>query len=91
MNLLPRIVQIVGADSKQLAQAAVVNVQHRADIIDINMGWPAKKVCKAQAGSVLLSNETLVKNILYAVVRAVDMPVTLKIRTGADKNNCNGV
>ena len=87
----PRVVQIVGADPQQLAQAARTNVQHGADIIDINMGCPAKKVCKVQAGSALLSNENLVKEILSSVVQAVDVPVTLKIRTGTDENNRNGL
>lgn len=87
----PRAVQIVGADPKQLAHAARVNVDHGADIIDINMGCPAKKVCKVAAGSALLSNENLVKEILSTVVQAVDVPVTLKIRTGPDEDNRNGV
>ena len=87
----PRVVQIVGADAEQLAQAAKLNVLHGADIIDINMGCPAKKVCKVQAGSALLGNEELVKKILAAVVAAVDVPVTLKIRTGPEPDNRNGV
>ncbi len=87
----PRAVQIVGSDPIQLAQAAQFNVQHGADIIDINMGCPAKKVCKVQAGSALLADEDLVKRILDTVVQAVDVPVTLKIRTGTDENNRNGV
>ena len=87
----PRAVQIVGADPKHLAHAAKVNVDHGADIIDINMGCPAKKVCKVAAGSALLSNEDLVKEILSTVVQAVDVPVTLKIRTGPDESNRNGV
>tara|TARA_R110002049_G_scaffold252264_1_gene426951 strand:+ start:86076 stop:87062 length:987 start_codon:yes stop_codon:yes gene_type:complete len=87
----PRVVQIVGSDPLQLAQAAVFNVEHGADIIDINMGCPAKKVCKVLAGSALLADEDLVKRILNAVVNAVDVPVTLKIRTGTDIENRNGV
>jgi tRNA-dihydrouridine synthase B len=87
----PRVVQIVGSDPQQLAQAAIFNVEHGADIIDINMGCPAKKVCKVLAGSALLADEDLVKRILDAVVNAVDVPVTLKIRTGSDVDNRNGV
>ena len=87
----PRVVQIVGSDPQQLAQAAVFNVSHGADIIDINMGCPAKKVCKVLAGSALLADEELVKKILTTVVNAVDVPVTLKIRTGTDVDNRNGV
>ena len=87
----PRVVQIVGSDPQQLAQAAVFNVEQGADIIDINMGCPAKKVCKVLAGSALLADEDLVKRILDAVVNAVDVPVTLKIRTGSDVDNRNGV
>lgn len=87
----PRVVQIVGADPTQLARAAQLNVDHGADIIDINMGCPAKKVCKVLAGSALLTNEDLVKRILTSVVQAVDVPVTLKIRTGSDPDHRNGV
>lgn len=87
----PRVVQIVGSDPQQLALAAKFNVDQGADIIDINMGCPAKKVCKVLAGSALLANEDLVRRILQAVVSAVDVPVTLKIRTGPDKTNRNGV
>ena len=87
----PRVVQIVGSDPQQLALAAKFNVDQGADIIDINMGCPAKKVCKVLAGSALLADEDLVKRILTAVVAAVDVPVTLKIRTGSDENNRNGV
>lgn len=78
----PRIVQIAGGDAEMLADAARRNVEHGADIIDINMGCPAKKVCKKWAGSALLADEALVIDILHAVVAAVDVPVTLKIRTG---------
>lgn len=86
----PRSVQIVGADPKMMAQAAQYNVEHGAQIIDINMGCPAKKICKVAAGSALLQNEPLVASILESVVNAVDVPVTLKIRTGWDKENRNG-
>lgn len=87
----PRAVQIVGSDPDQLALAAQFNVDHGADIIDINMGCPAKKVCKVLAGSALLADEDLVKRILSRVVNAVSVPVTLKIRTGTDQNHKNGV
>jgi len=85
----PISVQIVGADPKMLAQAARYNVDHGAQIIDINMGCPAKKICNVMAGSALLQNEKLVAEILEAVVSAVNVPVTLKIRTGWDKANRN--
>ena len=78
----PISVQIVGADPAAMAEAARVNRALGADIIDINMGCPAKKVCKVAAGSALLRDEALVARILEAVVAAVDVPVTLKIRTG---------
>jgi tRNA-dihydrouridine synthase B len=78
----PISVQIAGYDPQQLADAARFNVDHGADIIDINMGCPAKKVCKVDAGSALMRDEALVARILDAVVRAVSVPVTLKIRTG---------
>ena len=78
----PRSVQIVGADPDRLADAAKFNVALGADVIDVNMGCPAKKVCGAAAGSALLSDEPLVARILERVVAAVDVPVTLKIRTG---------
>jgi len=78
----PVSVQIAGADPQMLADAARLNVAGGAQIIDINMGCPAKKVCNVQAGSALLENEALVVRILEAVVAAVDVPVTLKIRTG---------
>lgn len=86
-----RSVQIVGYEPNQLAEAARFNVDRGADIIDINMGCPAKKVCKRAAGSALLADETLVGHILHAVVSAVDVPVTLKIRTGTDHTHRNGV
>ena len=87
----PISVQIVGADPKMLAQAARYNVDHGAQIIDINMGCPAKKICNVMAGSALMQNEKLVAEILETVVAAVDVPVTLKIRTGWDKSNRNAV
>jgi len=87
----PISVQIVGADPGMLAQAARYNVDHGAQIIDINMGCPAKKICNVMAGSALMQNEKLVAEILDAVVGAVDVPVTLKTRTGWDKNNRNAI
>ncbi|NND60319.1 MAG: tRNA dihydrouridine synthase DusB [Gammaproteobacteria bacterium] len=86
----PRIVQIAGGDPQMIAQAARLNVDRGAQIIDINMGCPAKKVCNKAAGSALLRDEDLVKRILDAAVNAVDAPVTLKIRTGwsPDNRNC---
>ncbi|MGJ0489340.1 tRNA dihydrouridine synthase DusB [Methylobacter sp.] len=86
-----RSVQILGTDPKQMAEAAKINVERGAQIIDINMGCPAKKVCSVAAGSALLRDEALVKRILDAVVNAVDVPVTLKIRTGWDLFNRNAV
>jgi tRNA-dihydrouridine synthase B len=87
----PISVQIAGADPKMMAEAAKYNVDNGAQIIDINMGCPAKKICNVMAGSALLKDEPLVSQILKAVVAAVDVPVTLKIRTGWDKNNRNAV
>ncbi len=87
----PRSVQIAGADPKMMAAAAQFNVDRGAEIIDINMGCPAKKVCNVLAGSALLRDEALVARILEAVVRAVAVPVTLKIRTGWDSQHRNGV
>jgi tRNA-dihydrouridine synthase B len=87
----PISVQIVGADPKMLAQAAKYNVDAGAQIIDINMGCPAKKICNVMAGSALLQNEALVAQILETVVGAVTVPVTLKIRTGWDKQNRNAI
>ena len=84
-------VQIAGADAQALAAAARHAVENGAEIVDINMGCPAKKVCNAWAGSALLKDEALVERILRAVVAAVDVPVTLKIRTGWDRENRNGV
>ena len=87
----PRSVQIAGGDPDMLAEAARRNVEMGAQIIDINMGCPAKKVCNKAAGSALLKDEQLVHDILHAVVGAVDVPVTLKIRTGWDRSNKNGI
>ncbi len=87
----PIIVQIAGADPATMADAARYNVDRGAQVIDINMGCPAKKVCNVAAGSALLSNETLVAAILEAVVGAVDVPVTLKIRTGANPGHRNAL
>lgn len=86
-----RSVQIAGTVPEEMAQAAQFNVDNGAQIIDINMGCPAKKVCNVQAGSALLKNEPLVKDILSAVTAAVTVPVTLKIRTGWDENNKNAI
>ncbi|MDP1771477.1 MAG: tRNA dihydrouridine synthase DusB [Methylobacter sp.] len=86
-----RSVQILGTDPQLMAEAAKLNVQRGAQIIDINMGCPAKKVCSVAAGSALMRDEALVKRILDAVVNAVDIPVTLKIRTGWDLHNRNAV
>lgn len=82
-------VQIAGSDPAQLAEAACLNVARGAQVIDINMGCPAKKVCNVAAGSALLQNEALVADILHAVVRAVDVPVTLKTRLGWSDDNRN--
>ena len=87
----PISVQIAGADPAMLAQAARYNVDQGAQIIDINMGCPAKKVCNVMAGSALLKDEPLVGRILDAVVGAVPVPVTLKIRTGWDRDNRNAL
>jgi tRNA-dihydrouridine synthase B len=87
----PRVVQIAGSEADQLALAARLCVDRGAQIIDINMGCPAKKVCNKLAGSSLLRDESLVAAILEAVVAAVDVPVTLKIRTGWDPQHRNGV
>ena len=87
----PVSVQIAGFDPAMLAEAARYNVDHGAQIVDINMGCPAKKVCNVYSGSALLQDEPLVARILDAVVKAVDVPVTLKIRTGWNRENKNGV
>lgn len=86
-----RAVQIAGSDPQDLAHAARVNVENGAQIIDINMGCPAKKVNKKLAGSALLKEPRLVADIVSATVAAVDVPVTLKIRTGWCENTRNGV
>lgn len=86
-----RSIQILGADPQQMAAAARINQGRGAQIIDINMGCPAKKVCSVAAGSALLKDEFLVSEILTAVVNAVEIPVTLKIRTGWDLQNRNAV
>ncbi|HUP30960.1 MAG TPA: tRNA dihydrouridine synthase DusB [Usitatibacter sp.] len=87
----PRVVQIAGADPAMMAEAAKYNADKGADIIDINMGCPAKKICNVFAGSALLQDEPLVARIVDAVVQAVDIPVTLKIRTGWNKDNRNAL
>ena len=87
----PISVQIAGTVPQVMADAARYNVDHGAQIIDINMGCPAKKVCNAWAGSALMRDEALVARILAAVVQAVDVPVTLKIRTGWDANHRNAL
>jgi len=87
----PIVVQIAGADPATMADAARYNRDRGAQVIDINMGCPAKKVCNVAAGSALLQNEPLVAAIVSAVVSAVDIPVTLKIRTGWDKAHRNAV
>jgi len=87
----PVSVQIAGADPALLAEAARYNVGQGAEIIDINMGCPAKKVCNVMAGSALLKDEPLVARILEAVVAAVPVPVTLKIRTGWDRQHRNAI
>src|SRR5215472_10185595 len=92
----PIVVQIAGSEPRQLAEAARYNVERGAQIIDINMGCPAKKVCNVAAGSALLQNEPLVARIVKAVVDAVGVgpdavPVTLKIRTGWDRENRNAL
>jgi tRNA-dihydrouridine synthase B len=87
----PRVVQLAGADPAALAAAARVNVELGAQIIDINMGCPAKKVCNRLCGSALLADEPQITRILEAVVGAVSVPVTLKIRTGVDHEHRNAV
>lgn len=90
-EIAPRSVQIAGSEPAQMAEAARYNVAQGAQIIDINMGCPAKKVCRRAAGSALLADEPLVRAILAAVVAAVEVPVTLKIRTGASPDARNGI
>ena len=87
----PISVQIAGADPQMLAAAARYNVDEGAQIIDINMGCPAKKVCNVLAGSALMRDEKLVAAILNATVKAVDVPVTLKIRTGWSPDSRNAL
>lgn len=87
----PRVVQLVGSDPAMMSLAASMAQDRGADVVDINMGCPAKKVCGKEAGSALLKDENLVRSILEKVVAAVDVPVTLKIRTGWDMNHKNGV
>jgi tRNA-dihydrouridine synthase B len=87
----PKAVQIAGADPQDLADCARFNVERGAQIIDINMGCPVKKVCNSWCGSALLQNEALVRDIVQAVVGAVDVPVTLKFRTGWNRANKNAL
>lgn len=87
----PVSVQIAGYDPGMLAEAAKYNADNGAQIVDINMGCPAKKVCNVWSGSALLQDEPLVARILHAVVKAVDVPVTLKIRTGWDREHRNAL
>ncbi len=87
----PKVVQIAGAAPEMMAEAARYNVDNGAQIIDINMGCPAKKVCNVAAGSALMQNEKLVAQILEAVVKAVNVPVTLKTRTGWDREHKNAL
>ena len=87
----PRIVQIAGYDASMMADAARMNVELGAQVIDINFGCPAKKVCNRAAGSALMRDEPLVGKILGAVVAAAGVPVTLKMRTGWDRENRNAV
>src|SRR5690606_11285619 len=86
----PRVIQTAGSDPDMMATAARLNVAEGAQIIDINMGCPAKKVLKKAAGSALLKDEKLVEKILQSVIAAVDVPVTLKIRTGWSPSHRNG-
>ena len=88
---LPRAIQIVGNDPQEMAAAAALNEDLGAGLIDINMGCPAKKVCRKAAGSALLGDEKQVRAILQAVVKAVEVPVTLKIRTGVSREQNNAL
>lgn len=90
-NHVPHAVQIAGADPSAMADAAQLNVRYGAQVIDINMGCPAKKVCNRLAGSALLAHPKQVSAILKAVVTRIDVPVTLKIRTGPTPETRNGV
>ncbi|MDB9788195.1 tRNA-dihydrouridine synthase, partial [Candidatus Thioglobus sp.] len=83
----PISIQIAGSEAEELAESARKAVDFGADIIDINMGCPAKKVCNKAAGSALMQNEKLVEDIIKSVVNAVDIPVTLKMRTGWNEEN----
>ena len=85
----PISIQIAGSEADELANSAKKALEFGADIVDINMGCPAKKVCNKAAGSALMQNEKLVEDILKAVVKAVEVPVTLKMRTGWDEDNKN--
>jgi tRNA-dihydrouridine synthase B len=87
----PKVIQIAGSDPEMMAEAARYNVDSGAHIIDINMGCPAKKICNVAAGSALLKDEPLVARIVDAVVRAVNVPVTLKIRTGWSTEDRNAI
>lgn len=91
LEVAPRSVQIAGSEPEQMAKAAYASVQMGAQIIDINMGCPAKKVCNKAAGSALLRDKPLVQDILQTVVSAVDVPVTLKFRTGWSVSTRNAV
>jgi len=90
-NGLLHAVQIAGSEPKAMADVAELNVKYGAEVIDINMGCPAKKVCNKAAGSALLEHPKLVREIIKSVVARVDVPVTLKIRTGSNPDNRNGV
>lgn len=90
-EVAPIVVQLLGTDPQQMAEAARFNVEHGAQVIDINMGCPAKKVCHVAAGSALMQHESLVSDILAATVDAVDVPVTLKMRTGWSREHKNAV
>ena len=85
----PISIQIAGSESQELAESAKQALEFGADIIDINMGCPAKKVCNKAAGSALMKNEKLVEDIIKAVVNAVNIPITLKMRTGWNEENKN--
>ena len=91
VGVRPRVVQIAGADPDWIAAAARREADAGADVIDVNMGCPAKKVCNRAAGSALLRDEALVERILRSAVSAVDVPVTVKIRTGWSPDRRNGV
>lgn len=87
----PLVVQISGADPEIMAEAARMNADRGADIIDINMGCPVKKIAKSHAGAALMRNETLARQIIQKVVKAVNLPVTIKIRLGWDDTELNAV